>query len=99
MLDSVQLKTARYAGIVGLQNGYLDSLFLEITLGLSKVQRSVVRRRMPETSQPDVLRWLNSSRKSPIGQEGNLVGRHDFGEQAAKVNTSHILLPPGEKGK
>lgn len=46
MLDSVQL-TATYAGIVGLQNGYLDSLFLEITLGLSKVQRSVVRRRMP----------------------------------------------------
>lgn len=37
-----------YAGVIGLEQGNLDALILEITLGLCQVKRSVVRRGVPE---------------------------------------------------
>lgn len=37
------------AGVVGLKQGDLDALFLEIALCLSKIQRCMVRRCVPAT--------------------------------------------------
>jgi hypothetical protein len=38
-----------YTRIIGLKQSNLDSLFLEVSLGLGQVQRGVVRRSVPDS--------------------------------------------------
>lgn len=71
-----------YARVVGLQQSNLDALFLEVALGLSKVQRGVVRRGVPATTVSQSTG--NSSRTVPVlpvGEEGDLIRRHVGGSR------------------
>lgn len=64
--------------IIRLQESNLNALILEKSLGLSQVQRSVIRRGVPFVQgQSMISKRLQKQRASqPVRQESDLVGRH-----------------------
>lgn len=73
-----------YARVVRLKQRNLDALLLEEALRLSEVQWSVVWRSVPAKRVSTTPYPLQTPRNVPIGQEGDLVGRH---VDAVIVNT------------
>lgn len=67
--NSAQDYEKAYTRIIRLQESNFDSLILEITLGLSQVQRSVVRRGVP--FQPECQPTISNKEKT--GQPNQFV--------------------------
>lgn len=80
MYSPQELQQWAYTGVVGLKNGHLDALLSKEALGLSQIERRMVRRCVPilELVYFTFYRHIIHSKRQtlPVGKEGDLVSRH-----------------------
>ena len=79
-----------YAGVVGLEERDFDAFVLEVALALGEVEGGMVRGSVPVGISPALTSLTWGVLDRPVGQEGNLVSRHNglfTRVQATKVST------------
>jgi hypothetical protein len=87
-----------HAGVVGLEESNLKAFVGEVTLGLSKVDGSMVGGGMPVTSQyryhnPTMIK--DERANTPVGQKGDLFSSHlecCSGVEASFITSVHSTL-------
>ena len=66
-----------YARVIGFEKSNFDAFIFEVSLCLSKVDRSMVGRSVPFSPSVVSTRRIPQKRQDrPVGQKGNLVSGH-----------------------